>query len=357
MRCPKCGWENVASSKNCFQCGTDLSEKPEISLEPVLKTRKPKFSLPITRKGYKKHPQKQNQISPSLFTSMVRKTTHYIPTYLDIVLVTLCGFFPGFAQFLQHRRHIAFYLLMPFFLLVILFILFIRERFTTYLLYVLIALAICSSCDAVFFYFSENDLRLNPLIKSGIVLTAISFLYLLALIVRTVLGIFFVFCHIDTTIMQPQFKKDDVILAIRQSSDRVRYIRSEPVIINSIKYPRYALPVEYGRCGCVCTPYVYVFQSPGTRLTTIAFIVGLPGERIKIENGNVFRAEDRDELIALPVSFKPDTSEYFASDSHAYVVLTYNSGYKFVFEQIHETNILGKPFYVINPPQNRRFIR
>lgn len=361
MKCPKCGWDNAASSKNCFQCGADLSEKPEISLEPVLKTRKPKFSLFRARRGYKKRPAIQDQTSLPFLARVARRTTHYtveyLPTYLDIALVTLCGFVPGLAQFIQHRRHIAVYLLMLFLLLVFFFILFIQERFTTYLLYAFIALSICSSCDAVFYYFSENSLRLNLLIRFGIVLTTVSFLYLITVIARAVLGIFFVFCNIDTTIMEPHFMQGDVLLTARPPNGRIRYMRGDPVVINSIQYPRFSTPTEYGRCGCVCTPHVYVFQSPRTRLTTIAFIVGLPGETIKIENGNVFRVEDRDELITLPVSFKPDTSIYFTSDSHAYVVLTYNNEYKFVFEQIHETNISGIFLYVINPPQNRRIIR
>ncbi|MEO0129653.1 MAG: signal peptidase I [candidate division WOR-3 bacterium] len=331
MKCPKCGWENLPETKECLRCGAILNEPAEISVYPP---RSKKRSKVKREKVAKRITGTEQPIADSLSFLLrhIRKSVEFvsemIPVYLKILLVLIAGFIPGFIQILQKRYNNGLLFISTALLLFVLFFVFITNIASNFFLYLLIALILYSSYDAVIHYYKMKNYILTFIVRVGIILSSVSIGFLLYSICLIMLNIFYLRVTMPTESLAPTFMKGDEILINRRAYKN--------------KLPQ--------RGDIVAANFAYI--------TTVERIIGIPGDEVVIREGKIFVNGNEISNTAGPLAqVRNITASISLPDSSYFLFAYYDYGSGFQLVKFHLRDILGKAVVIINPPERRSFIQ
>ncbi|MEO0166509.1 MAG: signal peptidase I [candidate division WOR-3 bacterium] len=331
MKCPKCGWGNLPGAKECLQCGSTLDALTEIEVYPPRSKKKSK----VKREKFAKRTTGTEQPiadSLSFLLRYTRKSVKFVskvaPVYSKILLVLIAGFIPGFIQILQKRYNNGLLFISTALLLFVLFFVFITNIASNFFLYLLIALILYSSYDAVIHYYKIKNYILTPIVRVGIILSSVSIGFLLYSIFLIMFNIFYLRVTIPTESLAPTFMKGDEILINRRAYQN--------------KLPQ--------RGDIVAAKHEYI--------TTIERIIGIPGDEISIIQGKIFVNGNEISNTAGPLAQVRNITASISLPDSSYFLFAYflyNSGAQLV--KFHLRDILGKAVVIINPPERRGFIQ
>ncbi|MEO0206885.1 MAG: signal peptidase I [candidate division WOR-3 bacterium] len=331
MKCPKCNWENLPEAKECLQCGSTLDLLTEMKVYPPRAKKKSKFKR---EKVVKRTTGGEQPIADSLSFLLrhTRKSVAFVskmvPIYSEILLVLIAGFIPGFVQILQKRYNNGLLFLSTALLLFMLFFVFITNIASNFFLYLLIALILYSSYDAVIHYYRMKNYILTVIVRIGIILSSLSICFLLYSLLLIILNVYYLRVTIPTESLAPTFIKGDEIMIDRRAYQN--------------KLPQ--------RGDIVAAKQMYI--------TTIERIIGIPGDEISIKEGRIFVNGNEISNTEGPLAQVRNITASISLPDSSYFLFAYflyDSGPQLV--KFHFRDILGKAVVIINPPERRSLIQ
>jgi len=337
MKCPKCGWENLPKAKACLQCGIALDGAIAAAFDPPRKGKKDKFTTAKLFKREKPVGAVPSSLDLNPFLRFFYRIWNFLwsslPTYLKIVLTAVLGFIPGLGQLIGKRVKPGLLFLTTAVFLIVMFTVLIISEFSTFILYLIIFLAVISSYDNLVHYFKANKYSLNLPIHIGLLLTSMSWLFFVGTLFYLIFNIFYFWVAIPNNQITSLFQINDHILFNRRAYQNRPIARGD--IVAAVYYER----DNRGEPG-------------------IERIIGLPGDEIKIINGALYVNDEPLDENLYPLAQVPAIDATIKLTDNAYFLFGYRQHNQNDPELISYTKnqIVGKALLIFNPPPRRRIL-
>ena len=333
MICPKCGWENQPKAKTCLQCGIALESAMSAEFDPPRKGKKDKFTTAKLFKREKPVGAVPSSLDLNPFLRFFYRIWNFLwsslPTYLKIVLTAIVGFIPGLGQLIGNRIKLGLLFLTTAAFLIVMFTVLITSEFSTFILYLIIFLAVISSYDNLVRYFKANKYSLNIPIHIGLLLTSMSWLFFVCTLFYLIFNIFYFWVALPDNRITSLFQINDHILFNRRAYQN--------------------RPIERGDIVAA----VHYEGLPG-----LERIIGLPGDEIKIINGAIYVNDEPLDENRYPLAQVPAMDATIKLTDNAYFLFGYRQHNQNDPELISYTKnqIVGKALLIFNPPPSRRIL-
>jgi len=213
--------------------------------------------------------------------------------------------------------------------LIVMFTVLITSEFSTFILYLIIFLAVISSYDNLVRYFKANKYSLNIPIHIGLLLTSMSWLFFVCTLFYLIFNIFYFWVALPDNRITSLFQINDHILFNRRAYQN--------------------RPIERGDIVAA----VHYEGLPG-----LERIIGLPGDEIKIINGAIYVNDEPLDENRYPLAQVPAMDATIKLTDNAYFLFGYRQHNQNDPELISYTKnqIVGKALLIFNPPPSRRIL-